>query len=50
MRVTALRHAEMDEEFATLWTVVSYAAEFTLERSPRETFRMEVVDERIAKF
>jgi hypothetical protein len=50
MWVTALRHAEMDEGLATLWTVVSYAVEFTLERSPNETFRMDIVDERIAKF
>jgi allophanate hydrolase subunit 1 len=50
MRIAALRHAEMAKEFASLQAVVSSTAEFMLEYTPNEVFRVEVVDDMIAKF
>jgi hypothetical protein len=50
MRIAALRHTEMAEEFAILQAVVSSAVEFTLGQSPDETFQVEVVDELVTKF
>jgi hypothetical protein len=50
MWIATLYHTEMAEELATLRTVMSSAVEFTLGCSPDETFRVEVVDELVAKF
>jgi hypothetical protein len=36
MSLAALRHTEMAREFATLWAVVSYAAELVLGNLPDE--------------
>jgi hypothetical protein len=40
----------MAGEFHTLQAVVSSAVEFTLGRSPNETFQVEIVDEVIVEF
>jgi hypothetical protein len=50
MRIAALHHTEMVEELAMLWMTVSSTVEFVLGRSLDETFRVEVVDELVAKF
>jgi hypothetical protein len=50
MWITALYHAELAKELATLWVAVFSTADFTLGRSPNETFRVTVVGELVAKF
>jgi hypothetical protein len=50
MWITALHHTEMAGELVALRAAVSYAVEFALGRSPDETFRVEVVDDLVAKF
>jgi hypothetical protein len=50
MKLAALCHAEIARELATLRAAVSSATEFVLGRSPNKSFRVEVVDELIAKF
>jgi hypothetical protein len=40
----------MAEHLATLWAMVSSTVEFTLERSPTETFRVDVLDELVTEF
>jgi hypothetical protein len=50
MRATALHHAEVVGELATLWVAVSSAAELVLGCSPNETFQVEVMDELVAEF
>jgi hypothetical protein len=50
MRVAALRHTEVVGELAMLWVVVSSATVLVLGRLLDETFRVEVMDELVAKF
>jgi hypothetical protein len=50
MHIASLCHTEMARELAALWLTVTSVVEFTLGRSPDETFRVEVVDELVAKF
>jgi hypothetical protein len=50
MWIAALHHTEMAGELVALRAAVSYAVEFALGRSPDETFRVEVVDDLVAKF
>jgi hypothetical protein len=50
MRITALHHTKMVAELAALWTAVSSVVELVLERSPDESFWVEVVHELVAEF
>jgi hypothetical protein len=50
MWVATLCHAEMARELAALWSVMSSTVGLVLRRSPNETFRVEVIDELVAKF
>jgi hypothetical protein len=50
MLIAALCYIEMVGELAALWEAVSSTTEFTLGRSPNETFQVEVVDELLAEF
>jgi hypothetical protein len=50
MKLASLCHTEIARELATLRAAVSSATEFELGRSPNKSFRVEVVDELIAKF
>jgi hypothetical protein len=50
MWAAALRHAEMVGELTALQLVVSSVVEEVLGRLPNETFRVEVMDELVAKF
>jgi hypothetical protein len=50
MQITTLCHTEMAGELAALHAAVSSTMEFTLGRSPNGTFRVEIVDELVAKF
>jgi hypothetical protein len=50
MWIVAFHHAEMAGEHAALRAAVSSSTEFTLGRSPNDTFQVELVDELIAKF
>jgi hypothetical protein len=50
MKLASLCHTEIVRELATLRAAVSSATEFELGRSPNKSFRVEVVDELIAKF
>jgi hypothetical protein len=50
MQIAALHHNMMAGELAALRTAVYSTVEFTLGRSPNETFWVEVVDELVAEF
>jgi hypothetical protein len=50
MQITNLCHTEMAGELAALQAAVSSTTEFKLGRSPNGTFRVEIVDELVAKF
>jgi hypothetical protein len=50
MWAAALRHAEMVGELTALQSAVSSVVEEVLGRLPNETFRVEVMDELVAKF
>jgi hypothetical protein len=50
MWIATLCHTEMVRELATLRSVVTSTMKFVLGRSPDKTFRVEVVDELVAKF
>jgi hypothetical protein len=50
MWIAALRHTKMAGELAGLQSAVTFATEFALRRSADKTFRVEVVEEQVAKF
>jgi hypothetical protein len=50
MWIAAFHHTEMAREHAVLRAAVSSATEFTLGRSPNDTFLVQIVDELIAEF
>jgi hypothetical protein len=50
MRIATLHHIDMTRELVVLWTTVSSTVEFTLELSPDETFKVEVVDDLVVEF
>jgi hypothetical protein len=50
MQIAALHHTEMAGELAMLQMALSSTIEFTLGRSPDETFWVEVMDELVAEF
>jgi hypothetical protein len=50
MWIATLCHTEMVRELATLRSAVTSTMKFVLGRSPDKTFRVEVVDELVAKF